>query len=330
MEITYNLKYDGQLMCEPNKLWDAILSGFRKTNDLLSWIPETDHDVFKNKINTAQPFDWNIRLNSEFSTRYFLLSFSPASKSVSVCPLISIPEYQEDLIIEYKSPSIKKTLSSFVHDFNNHLTVLLPNLEAAQMFSSPESKATKYVASAMKGCDSLNKYASLIMAMCRPPKAMMRMFSANETIKMSCAELSEKYPNVSINMNLNSEIRICFYQEYLGELLGIFIKNISENSEKDTADFSYEEFEQPVSYALPHYNLPKGKYVKMLITQQSPAPVAEIQTRMYDPFFSSRSKGKDEGVGLSVAKNMMESSGGTLKLIPASVGCSFQLIFQKG
>ncbi len=330
MEISFKLTYNSQLECSKHPKWDYILASFKKSEQILSWIPEQDQDTFKQKINSSNPFSWNVKFSSEFLTRYYVLYIIQAESKIEITPLVNFLDYQDDVLNDYKFPSIKKTLSSFVHDFNNHLTVLIPNLEAAQMFSQPESKSLKYLTSAMKGCDALNKYAQLIMTMCRSPRAMIKIFTVNNSVEILKAELAEKYPQIKVNFNLPSELRICFYQEFFNDLISVFIRNVAENAETDSVEISFSEFQQELSFALPHYSLPKANYISVSISQTSSAPTYEVQSRMLDPFFTTRSKGKDEGVGLAVSKSMMESAGGTLKFIPSSVGCSFQLIFQKG
>lgn len=330
METSYRLTYNSQLECGNDLKWDFILTSFKKSHQISSWIPEQDLEIFNQKINSSEPFSWNIKFSSDFLTRYYIIEIAQAESKIEITPLVNLIEYQDDVLNDYKFPSIKKTLSSFVHDFNNHLTVLIPNLEAAQMFSQPESKSLKYLTSAMKGCEALNKYAQLIMTMCRSPRAMIKIFTLNNSVEILKAELNEKYPQIKVNFNLPADLRICFYQEFFNDLVSVFIKNTAENSETDTVDISFSEFQQEISFALPHYGLQKANYVLVSISQTSTAPTYEVQSRMFDPFFTTRSKGKDEGVGLAIAKSMMESAGGTLKFIPSSVGCSFQLIFQKG
>lgn len=322
--------YKEDWVCQPKSYWQEILTEFNQPADILSWIPENDHSVFKEKVSGKETFNWVVRFGTELYSRYYALSFQPENTQFSVRPLLCFPEYQEELILEYRWPSIKKTLSAFVHDFNNNLTILLPNLEAAQMYAAPDSKAVKYISAAAKGVDTLNAYSQLIMTMCRPPKAMIKMFAVNDLIQSYISQFSQAYPNVAVKAEMSEEIRISFYQEYFYDLLGIFIRNISENAEQDQATLHFEFFEQPYSFALPYFNLKKGKYAKLIISQQSNGPSKEVQTRMFDPFFSTRSKGKDEGVGLTIAKNMIESADGTLKYVSSSIGCSFQIIFQRG
>ena len=330
METSFKLTYNSQLECSKHDKWDYILASFKKSELIPSWIPEQEQEIFKQKIDASGPFSWNVKFSSEFLTRYYFLQIIPSENKIEITPLVNLLYYQDDVLNDYKFPSIKKTLSSFVHDFNNHLTVLIPNLEAAQMFSQPESKSVKYLSSAMKGCEALNKYAQLIMTMCRSPRAMIKIFTVNNSVEILKSELVEKYPQIKVNFNLSADLKICFYQEFFNDLVSVFIRNVSENAETDTVEISFSEFQQEISFALPHYSLPKANYVAVSISQNSSAPSYEVQSRMLDPFFTTRSKGKDEGVGLAVAKSMMDSAGGTLKFIPSSVGCSFQLIFQKG
>ncbi|MBN8705148.1 MAG: HAMP domain-containing histidine kinase [Bacteroidetes bacterium] len=323
------LTFDDQRVVSGHPQWDEILNEFKKSRDIQTWISSTDFDVFETRWDGNSPFDWCIKFSTSLVTRYYLISFDPKEKTAKVTPLINFLEYQEFLNIEYKTPGIKKTLSSFLHDFNNHLTVLLPNMEAAQMFSSHEAKNYKYLVSSMKGMDNLNAYANLVSSLCRSPRAMIRFFNIAPLMVEIKNEILEKYPGLSVSFSIDEDYKIAFYQEFFKDLIHVFLKNAWENKPDDHVSLAFESFSQPNSNCLPDFELNRGEYLRLKIFQTGPGPSLETRSRMYDPFFTTRSKGKDEGIGLTLAKNMMDSSNGTLKFFPSSESCYFQLTFQR-
>lgn len=324
-----NLTFDDQRIVSAHQVWNEILNEFKKSRDIQTWISSTDFDVFETKWDENKPFDWCIKFATTLITRYYHVTFYPAEKTAVITPLINFFEYQEYLTIDYKTPGIKKTLSSFLHDFNNHLTVLLPNMEAAQMFSSQEAKNYKYLVSSMKGMDNLNAYANLVSTLCRSPRAMIRFFSIASLMAEIKNEIREKYPDLSVSFSMEEDYKIAFYQEFFKDLIHVFLKNAWENKPDDHITLVFEPFSQPSSHCLPDYDLTRGEYLRLKIFQTAPGPDFETRSRMYDPFFTTRSKGKDEGIGLTLAKNMMDGANGTLKFVPSSDACYFQLTFQR-
>ncbi len=313
----------------PDTEWDQVLAIFKKTDSLTTWINPSDFDVFEDKWDRGTPFDWTVRFSTSLLTRYYHLSIHPAAGTVLVTPLICFQDYQEQLLTDYKIPGIRKTLSSFLHDFNNHLTVLLPNMEAALMFSTPEAKNHKYLSASMKGMDNLNAYANLVSTLCRAPRAMVRFFPISGLVLEVTKEAETRYPGLKISVVLEDDFQIAFYQEFFKDLLHIFLKNAWENQPEDKVILNFSAFTQPHSHCLPEYDLTRGNYLKLVISQTAPGPDAETRTRMFDPFFTTRSKGKDEGIGLTLARNMMDCANGTLKYIPSSDAGHFQLFFQR-
>lgn len=306
-----------------------FLKQFNKGANLIYWIDPVDAELFINNLDGQEPFEWVVAFSSTLITRYIHLEIHPKERKVIWTPLICFPEYQEILINDYKQPGIRKTLSAFVHDFNNHLTVLLPNLEAAQMFSAPDAKGTKYLAGAMKGMDHLNKYAQLIIELCRSPRDMIRFFKLKNQMDEWLLSLNEKYPGLTITLEGSTDYQVVFYQDFIIKLFDVFIKNIYENQPNDQVKIIVTEHSQTQSNKLPYYTLRRGEFVSIKFVQQSPGPILEIESRMFDPFFTSRQKSKDEGIGLSFAKNILDLSGGTLNYGSSSDGYFFEIVLPK-
>jgi signal transduction histidine kinase len=69
-----------------------------------------------------------------------------------------------------------------------------------------------------------------------------------------------------------------------------------------------------------------GSGVVLSIKDNGPGIPAEVRERIFDPFFSSKEKGS--GLGLSIAANIMQAHGGSIRLSPGvKKGACFQLVF---
>ncbi|NUQ80486.1 MAG: HAMP domain-containing histidine kinase [Bacteroidetes bacterium] len=323
------MSYQDTFICEPTSWWSGILAGFGKTADIQSWVHSSDLGDFIQEHDKGQPFEWNLKFSTNLITRFYLARFIPAQKQVTILPLISLPDYQDYLIDDYKIPSIRKVLSTFLHDFNNHLTVLLPNMEAAQMFSSPEAKNHKYISASMKGMDGLNAYANLVASICRSPRSMIRFFDLAPYVNEVISEAHEKFPGLSIHVNGDYQSKVAFFEESVRDLFNSLLKNVWENDPASELTIRFDQISQPYYYALPYFELNRGEFLRIRFIQSSPGPSVETQSRMYDPFFTTRSKGKDEGIGLSLAKILLDSAAGTIRYSETSEQRFFEIIIQK-
>lgn len=323
------MNYQDTFICEPTPWWSGILNGFGKTSDIQSWVHSSDLGDFIQTHDSGQPFDWNLKFSTSLVTRYYLVKFIPAKHELTVIPLISHPDYQEYLINDYKTPSIRKVLSSFLHDFNNHLTVLLPNMEAAQMFSTPEAKNHKYITASMKGMDGLNAYANLVASICRSPRSMIRFFDLAPYVNEVISEAHEKFPGLVISVEGDYQSKVAFFEESVRDLFNSLLKNVWENDPASVVTIQFDQVSQPYYHALPYFELNRGEFLRVRFIQSTAGPTIETQSRMYDPFFTTRSKGKDEGIGLSLSKILLDSAAGTIRYSETSEQRFFEILIQK-
>lgn len=63
---------------------------------------------------------------------------------------------------------------------------------------------------------------------------------------------------------------------------------------------------------------PRGeRWIALSVSDTGPGIPADIQSRIFDPFFSTKTKGEGTGLGLSIVHNIVKSHGGSIKVISA-------------
>ena len=76
--------------------------------------------------------------------------------------------------------------------------------------------------------------------------------------------------------------------------------------------------------------LPPGEYVLVTVTDTGAGVAPEISERIFEPFFSTKADGHGIGLGLSVVREMVRSSGGQVRLYSEpGHGSSFTLYFPR-
>lgn len=66
-------------------------------------------------------------------------------------------------------------------------------------------------------------------------------------------------------------------------------------------------------------------YIEFYLSDNGPGIPKELQSKIMDPFFTTKDTGKGVGLGLSIAKNLTESMGGQLILDPTKTQTTFVL-----
>jgi signal transduction histidine kinase len=65
--------------------------------------------------------------------------------------------------------------------------------------------------------------------------------------------------------------------------------------------------------------------IRVLVRDQGPGIPADIQERIFEPFFSTRLDQGGTGLGLSLSRRMAADLGGELRLLPSDTGALFEL-----
>jgi signal transduction histidine kinase len=68
-----------------------------------------------------------------------------------------------------------------------------------------------------------------------------------------------------------------------------------------------------------------GGAVVVEVKDDGPGVPAALAGRVFEPFFSTKEVGEGTGLGLSIAMGIAQAHGGSLELIPTSVGACFRL-----
>jgi signal transduction histidine kinase len=73
-----------------------------------------------------------------------------------------------------------------------------------------------------------------------------------------------------------------------------------------------------------------GKCVRLEVEDTGPGVSAEIRQRLFEPFVTTKGAGKGTGLGLFLARKLVEQSGGKLELeTPPFVGARFAVELPK-
>ena len=62
------------------------------------------------------------------------------------------------------------------------------------------------------------------------------------------------------------------------------------------------------------------------LTDNGPGVAPGDRDRIFDPFFTTKRATGGTGLGLSIARSLMQSYGGTLRLLPSDGGAHFELV----
>jgi signal transduction histidine kinase/ActR/RegA family two-component response regulator len=222
---------------------------------------------------------------------------------------------EEQLHQTQKMETVSKLIGGAGHDFNNLLGVIVANLDLLAIRSAGRTDVTELVNEAMeaalKGAD-LNQRL-MAFARCQPqaPKILDVNEAVNNVFKLLSRTLGE---DILINLALASAPLSVFADQTQMEAS---ITNLAMNARDamtrgGTLSVSTSFCHFDGGHAAEGADLLPGEYVLIEVSDSGVGIPPELQGRIYEPFFSTKSDGKGSGLGLSMVSNFMKQSGGRI------------------
>ena len=212
-----------------------------------------------------------------------------------------------------KLEAVGQLTGGVAHDFNNLLTVVLGNLELAQEFLKPDSPESECAANATEAALRAATLTQRLLAFSRkqplrPQPLDVRTIVAGmddllrralgETIEIevvnaaglwTCDADPVQIENTILNLAINARDAMP-----AGGQLTIETSNARLDEE----------------YASSRADVNPGQYVLLAVTDTGTGMPPEIVGQAFDPFFSTKERGRGTGLGLSMVYGFVKQSGG--------------------
>ncbi len=237
--------------------------------------------------------------------------------SVLIKDMTYIKKVQQQLLQAQKMESIGMLASGIAHEFNNILTGIIPNAELIKMTISPDSqnytRANSIQKSALRAADIVKKLLSFSRDDDTKDKEHSNLIViANETVDI-LRKLFDK--NVNIESSIPNDL---FHVKIDSTRLQQIIMNLFINA-KDAMNGSGVIKIVAENFVIKNtinssYDLPEGKYVRLIISDTGQGIPERHLNRIFDPFFTTKEQGKGTGLGLSIVYGIINSVNGKIEV----------------
>lgn len=223
------------------------------------------------------------------------------------------------LIALTKQAAIGDLASGVAHEIRSPLTIVLGNLEVIRERHFQEINASETLCKKLEKVENAaNRISAIIsnlMAFAKEDLTQSRWEEAlpaqilESAIKMNAEKFSQA------NIHLSQQV------EYQGSILckSLLLKEALQNLLKN----SYESISLQGERWIKVKVAKKDLNLSIEIEDSGLAIPEIIQRKMFDPFYSTKAIGLHQGLGLSVARGMIESMNGALKYDSHSVNPKF-------
>lgn len=232
-----------------------------------------------------------------------------------------------------KMEAIGRLASGISHDFNNLLAVIVSYTDMLihdGVLSSPRSEDLQEIlAAAMRAAELTGQ----LLAFSRRQVLEPRILDLNEVIT-SLDRMLRRVIGSDVTLTTIPSPNLGRVKADYGSVEQVIV-NLAVNARDampgggrltiETANVDLDE-----AYATEHFGASTGPHVMVAVTDTGTGIPREVQSRIFEPFFSTKEIGKGTGLGLSTVLGIVQQSGGSVFVYSEpGKGSTFKVYFPR-
>jgi signal transduction histidine kinase len=222
-------------------------------------------------------------------------------------------QLEEQFIQSQKMEVIGQLAGGVAHDFNNILAVIIGYADLMMQQLGPAHPLHKHASEIQHAVERASKLTRQLLIFSRKQAVQPVVLDLNEVLK-NLDKMLRKLIDENIEMILvpgKSIGRVKADSGYVGQVLMNLVINARDampNGGKltiETHDVAVAE-----AYAYAHPNLIPGDYVMLAVSDTGTGMTDEVKKHLFEPFYTTKPKGKGTGLGLTTCQTIINQSGG--------------------
>ncbi|WLT33040.1 PAS domain S-box protein [Geothrix sp. PMB-07] len=232
-----------------------------------------------------------------------------------------------------KLESLGILAGGIAHDFNNLLTVVLGNLNLAQMHLPEQSPASPYLAKMEATVLRATDLTKQMLAYSGRGHFLVQPHDLNGLVRDVTHLLEVSIPK-KIRLRFDLEPGLPAIQADATQIQQV-VMNLVTNAADAIGDregaihlgtYATDLDERQLRSAYRAESLPAGRYVMLEVTDTGMGMTQEVMARIFDPFFTTKASGR--GLGLSAMLGILRGHGAGLQIeSEVGRGSTFRLCF---
>ncbi|RJR21659.1 MAG: PAS domain S-box protein [Desulfobacteraceae bacterium] len=297
------------------------LTGMNSLNLVISEDKEKMAEELVNMLKTKRFTPYEMRVRDKAGRERFVMVstglITYEGKPALLGNFMEITEKkaaENELIRTQKLESLGLLAGGIAHDFNNLLTVILGNINIARMELQKNSRGHFNLIEAEKACTSAKDLTKKFISFSGGGTPVKRPGVISETVIHS-ANLALAGSAVQFILDIDDSLWIASYDEsQIRQALTNIIVNAREalnGAGEIEISIKNKEMRREMSSSS-SFKAGDGKYIIISIHDNGPGIPKEHLPRLFDPYFSTKERGvqKGMGLGLTTAYNIIKRHGG--------------------
>ena len=185
------------------------------------------------------------------------------------------------------------------HDFNNLLQAIMGNVSLAKVLTNPEERVFPLLEEAEKASEQAKELSCRLLTFSKGGEPVRRATFVEKILKESIS-LSLSGSSVGCELSLPKDLDLVEVDR--GQMNQVF-NNLLINAKEAMPDGGSVEVSASNVRITGDDNLPLkgGRYVKISVADHGAGIPEKYLPRIFDPYFSTKDRGSDKGMGLGLA-----------------------------
>ena len=222
-------------------------------------------------------------------------------------------ELEEQFRQAQKMEAVGRLAGGIAHDFNNFLLVISSYAEMMLEQVKPEGRFHQNLEEMLKAAGSAAILTQQLLAFSRKQLLAPRIIDLNSVIEDNVT-LIHRLIGEDIELNLSLGNPLCAVKADPGQIVQI-VMNLCVNArdampnggvlaiETENVSINVETSRKRPAFV-------PGKYAALIVRDTGTGMTKEIQSRLFEPFYTTKESGKGTGLGLSTVFGIVKQSGG--------------------
>ena len=238
---------------------------------------------------------------------------------------------EEKLIHSQKMEAVGRLAGGVAHDFNNLLSVIMGYSELLLARLAERSRERHEIEEIFKAGERASSLTQQLLAFSRLQVLKPKVFRMNEVVsdhsKMLRRLIGETF---ELAIDLDPDIWPAKADpNQIGQVLMNLVVNARDampGGGRISVSNGNVEFGEPLVEE--RLTIPKGRYVRVDVTDDGCGMNPDTLARIFEPFFTTKEQGKGTGLGLATVYGIVKQSGGYISVASSpGEGTTFSLYF---
>ena len=230
---------------------------------------------------------------------------------------------EQELLRGAKLESVSTLVGGIAHDYNNLITIIMGNIDLARMLSDPDDAARAALSEAEEAALRARELTRQLVTFSNNIPSIKRTGSILPVIQDAADLLMIAGEANEFRLDIADDL---WPVEIDANQIEKALKNVIINARESMTDggvitIRAENLDLVCREGLRDLPLPEGKYVEISVRDQGKGIPEAYLPRIFDPYFSTKERGTQKGMGLGLAVTfaIMKRHGGLIT-VSSTVG----------